>query len=335
MKPQTLAPIRDKDKYAEIVQKKLEYELYRQIYQPILAIFGLSLRQVAPGRTNAKERRNAKPQGLFEAIQAGTVTYSKGVFQGKITAAISKELKAMGGVFDKRKRAWVVKDMMKAPAPVAHAVQKAKEESHEKIEAANKALDKVQKEGLSTIDLMDISEGILGDLEKQFQTTAAEKLEIPMAMSGFIANELKETYTENLNLYIKTWADDAIVRLRGQIQTNAEGGYRAANMVEAIRAEYGVSLNKAKFLATQETSLLVSKYREETYKEAGVPFYQWSTSHDRRVRQDHKDLNGQIFRWDSPPVTDKARGSRNHPGCDFGCRCIAIPVLERQMAKVA
>jgi SPP1 gp7 family putative phage head morphogenesis protein len=104
-------------------------------------------------------------------------------------------------------------------------------------------------------------------------------------------------------------------------------------MEQAIRNEYNVTRNRAKFLSRQETSLLVSKYREENYREAGIVYYRWSTSNDQRVRHDHRELNGNIFRFDEPPVVDQKSGRRGNPGEDFSCRCIAIPLLSYQIKR--
>lgn len=332
MKPASLKPIRDRQVYTDIVAKKIEWELYSRIFQPILEIFGVQVRHVAPGRTNAKEKRNDKGGGLVSALKSGTVTFLEGYFYGYFTASISKEIASMGGRFNKRQKAWKA-DLSKMPIQVTQAISQAREASRERVTKANQHLDKLEKEGIGTIDLNEITQGVLQDLKRQFNKTTAEKLEIPMAMEGFIASELQRDYHQNMDLYIKGWVDEAIVRLRGQIQENSMSGYRAKNMEVAIINEYDVTKNKAKFLARQETSLLVSKYREANYKEAGIPAYMWSTSQDRRVRQDHRDLNGKIFRWDSPPVVDKARGRTGHPGEDFGCRCVAIPILPSQLHK--
>ena len=62
----------------------------------------------------------------------------------------------------------------------------------------------------------------------------------------------------------------------------------------------------------------------ERYKSVGVQKYRWSTAGDNRVRPEHKALNGKIFDWDNPPLSTGGK----HPGEDFGCRCIAIPIVE-------
>ena len=55
--------------------------------------------------------------------------------------------------------------------------------------------------------------------------------------------------------------------------------------------------------------------------------YVWSTSQDSRVRDSHRRLNRKKFRWDDPPVVDPKTGRRCHPGEDYGCRCVALPVF--------
>ena len=126
---------------------------------------------------------------------------------------------------------------------------------------------------------------------------------------------------------MKEWSKEAIAKLRGDITVNVVKGFRAQRMVDQIQADAGVTKRKAQFLARQETSLLVSKFREERYKDVGLVEYEWSTGGDERVRKDHKDLDGRIFRYDSPPIVDRATGRRGNPGEDFNCRCIAIPVF--------
>jgi SPP1 gp7 family putative phage head morphogenesis protein len=60
--------------------------------------------------------------------------------------------------------------------------------------------------------------------------------------------------------------------------------------------------------------------------QAGISEYEWSTSGDERVRSSHDELDGTRQSWDDPPVTNDD-GDTNHPGEDYQCRCVAIPVL--------
>ncbi len=53
--------------------------------------------------------------------------------------------------------------------------------------------------------------------------------------------------------------------------------------------------------------------------------YIWRTQEDGNVRSSHRENNGKIFSWDSPPPT-------GHPGEDFNCRCWAEPLGDTQYA---
>lgn len=79
-------------------------------------------------------------------------------------------------------------------------------------------------------------------------------------------------------------------------------------------------------MARQETSLLTAKYRKLRYTDVGITKYRWSTSHDDRVRKRHKELDGQVFDFEAPPIVNE-KGDRKNPGEDFGCRCQAIPII--------
>ena len=51
--------------------------------------------------------------------------------------------------------------------------------------------------------------------------------------------------------------------------------------------------------------------------------YIWRSQNDARVRAAHRENNGQVFAWSSPPLG-------GHPGEDWNCRCIAEPVIDPQ-----
>ena len=140
------------------------------------------------------------------------------------------------------------------------------------------------------------------------------------------AVNIAENYSNNMKLFVKEWTKGEILKLRKIVEQNSFEGYRAEKLVKGIQTQFGVSKSKATFLAKQETSLLMSEFREQRYKEAGVDQYRWSTAGDSRVRDRHEKLDGKIFSWDSPPVIDD-QGNRGHPGEAFGCRCVAIGIV--------
>lgn len=81
-----------------------------------------------------------------------------------------------------------------------------------------------------------------------------------------------------------------------------------------------VNDSRAELIARDQTLKLNGALNEKRQKDAGVTEYVWSTSKDDRVREEHRELDGQTFSWSNPPEP-------GHPGEDFQCRCVALPVV--------
>ncbi len=97
-------------------------------------------------------------------------------------------------------------------------------------------------------------------------------------------------------------------------------GLRVEDLKEQLRERGDVTEARAELIARDQTLKLNGAITEIRQKEAGVDSYVWSTSLDERVRPEHASLEGQTFAWSSPP-------SVGHPGEDFQCRCVAVPVI--------
>jgi len=115
--------------------------------------------------------------------------------------------------------------------------------------------------------------------------------------------------------------------IRGILEVAEIQGLRVEVIRQQIQARFDVSRSKADLLARDQTLKLNGELTEKRQTQAGITRYKWSTSNDERVRKTHEDLDGEDFSWDDPPVTNDA-GDRNHPGGDYQCRCVAIPILD-------
>ena len=166
------------------------------------------------------------------------------------------------------------------------------------------------------------------DLDRQFAESVKPVLEIAPKMTDFQKSEIAKNYTNNLAFYIRKFADDEIVKLRQEIQPLVMAGYRAESLEKIIKKRESISARKAKFLARQETRLLVAEYTKNRMKQAGITRFRWRTVLDGRERPEHKALNGQIFSWSEPPIIDARTGERGYPSQAFNCRCWAEPVIE-------
>lgn len=142
----------------------------------------------------------------------------------------------------------------------------------------------------------------------------------------FLSKEYFNSLKLNTAFDIHGLSEENIYSLKTIIFDNTFKGGRASNLVKKITEEFGINKDNADLLVKHETSVLMSRYHRQRYIQSGVNKYKWSTSKDQRVRDSHKKLDGKVFGWDNPPITNE-QGDRNHPGEDFLCRCVAIPIL--------
>lgn len=348
--------LRNEEAYYGPLERVLDYIFYETIYRPIVDIINEELTdkwyEVEAPKV-VRERReqhednireeikryketvlpvplitNARGQtALIEAILSGRVQYHSEHFEGSFSASISSEIRKMGGKWDKRRKSWYLPndklsyDVQTAIGQVGNKMKRLSQ----RIDAHLQNLQRLT-EASARYSLEKSFEKAITQLNDRFEEGIKDFIAAPK-LTDEMRENLAEMYTTNMNLYIKGWTEKSIIRLRKRIQKNAFDGYRASSFVKEIEHDFQMSHAKAKFLARQETSLLMSQFREERYKSIGVTRYRWSTSGDQRVRPHHKALNGKIFSWDNPPIVDD-KGHRAHPGQDFGCRCIAIPIIE-------
>lgn len=275
--------------------------------------------------TNAK-MKDAAANPLVRAILTGRVQYIYDHFEGSFSVRISQELKKMGAKWDKRRKAWYA-PLNKLTPEVSLAIGTSGAKRQEVVKKINDHLDIIQTltENAPQYVLDKVLEDIIKELEVQFKDGIKDFI-LPPEFTPEMVKSIVQNYVKEINLGINGWTQESIERLRKRVLQNTFQGYRSSSLVKELEHDFQISHNKARFIARQETSLLMSLYREERYKSVGIGEYTWSTSGDSRVRPMHKRLNGKVFSWDNPPIVDE-KGNRRHPGQDWGCRCIAIPLI--------
>jgi SPP1 gp7 family putative phage head morphogenesis protein len=190
----------------------------------------------------------------------------------------------------------------------------------------NKAINELAEKADETIKTLSFSTDLpLFAMNQDVSETLP--IGIRPTLDARTAEKLRKDYTESQKLNVKNWTPDQIQRLREMVE-RYQTSETNESLTDMIMKEWDVSANKANFLARQETSLFFSKFSMNRASSAGVRRYRWSTSHDVRVRDRHKELDGTIHSVDDPPVVDLKTGRRAHPGEDYNCRCAAIWVLE-------
>lgn len=143
----------------------------------------------------------------------------------------------------------------------------------------------------------------------------------------FYKTETEKWVEKNVNL-ITSIPKDSLGKMQEIVLQGYQEGLPTKTVIENIQESYSVSKSKARFLARDQLAKLNGDITRHQHLDAGVTKYRWSTSHDSRVRDSHRDLEGQVFSLDDPPIVDKKRGRRCHPMEDYNCRCVAIPIFE-------
>lgn len=271
--------------------------------------------------------------GVVSALLMGRLKYdNKGLFysKGKISNNLAKELEKIGGKWSKSAHGYRI-DGKKLPPDVLQAIARVNIHNREKIDKIKAYLDGLSDttEYVRNNLSFDVEiNGIMKNLDVQLKRSVEPIGVIPADMTDYQIKEISKNYTNNLGYYIQKWTGSEIINLRQKLEPFILAGYRAESLEDMIAKEKNISQKKAKFLARQETKLLVAEYRKNRYKEMGVTRYRWSAVMDERTRELHRELNGKIFSWDEPPIIDQHTGERGNPSEAYNCRCIAIPVVD-------
>lgn len=312
-----LPPVPLRDAYWRCLAKEVERAFYLVMFKPLWDVLGVK----------DPDLQNDMGGPLYDAIKAGSIWYDDGGFSGEFNAKISAELKKIGAVFNLTTKRFM---LPRAVLPVEILTAQVH---------ADMRYDALRRAFLSTLDNMNIGsvdshvhtrqafETAINWMDDDFNKSV-QSITIQPKLPPAQKQQLAEKWSKNLDLYITDFAKSRISKMRDMVQQQTFEGRRAIDLAKMLQGEYGISKRKAEFLARQETSLLLSKFKETRYSAIGVTKYRWSTSRDERVRHDHKDLNTKIFSFTLPPVTNLKTGARNNPGEDFNCRCVAIGIVE-------
>lgn len=324
-----IAPLPDNQKNYEAIEKKIK-DLWRdEIYLPLIRLLG------EPVRTLFVNARN--DDGLLEAIKTGRITFYRGAFSGRLSASISKDLKALGAQWNTKTRTWRL-PQSSLSIEVRNAISASESQFRAKIAGIDKKLAQILPEEVAQkIKISKLFSDTLWKVDGQIRSTL-ESITIAPSLTKVWREKIADEWQNNMELWIKDWTEKEIVKLRKNLQLSIFAGNRHESAIKIIQASHGASLNKAKFLARQETRLLLTKFKETRYRDAGSEEYIWGISNHPiqpqngppikgAVRHDHGVLAGKRFKWSNPPVTDKKSGRRNNPGQDFNCRCFAKPIV--------
>ncbi len=149
-----------------------------------------------------------------------------------------------------------------------------------------------------------------------------------IAVSDIIGEpEIEAFIGENVDLITKL-SQVEIDRMNRVVLKSVQTGIDPKDLAVIVEDSLGVAEARARLIARDQVAKFNSQVSQATQQRSGIMRYRWVTARDARVRERHSELDRKIFEWSDPPVVDERTGRREHPGGDYQCRCVAIPVFD-------
>lgn len=169
------------------------------------------------------------------------------------------------------------------------------------------------------------------DLEAQrhsetFMDEAKSALGIDISMvvqQSDLDGYMRAAIARNTSL-IKSLADDAVKRVEQSVIKNNIAGGSAKNLQGILTEEFGIVDSRAKVIARDQTAKFNSDLNRIRQQQAEIDAYNWTTSHDERVRERHREIDGNRYEWGQPTGAEEGLP----PGQPILCRCIARAIIE-------
>ena len=328
-----LKPVKYKKKYENQIARKISEWFYDNIYYGCIELI-----------KNPVE--NAQDD-LRRAIRSGNIFYQSGAFyslNGRFSNSIALELEKIGAKYSRYRKAYVL-TADKIPLDILWAIKTTGAETS----AIALALQTYLTSQLGALDKLiknffinSIVENMFFDLQERVNKTISEK-KIPIIspkLDDKTAREIASEYTNNLEFWIKDWAQDEIIKMREAVGQMAIDGKSKKTIAQYIMTQKKVSERKALFLARNETGIVTTTYLKAKYQAEGYVNFKWLTNMDGRERPLHKELNGEIFRFDDPPVIYRVikngvviSEQKGLPKQTYNCRCDFTPVFDKEFLE--
>lgn len=165
----------------------------------------------------------------------------------------------------------------------------------------------------------------INTVAQRVDKTVADSLRLRGITTRSLSKNVDFFRAQNVDL-ISSLAGEELDTIGDMLDVADRQGVRVEVLRERLMERFGVSEAKADLLARDQTLKLAAQINQEQQQAAGVERYRWSSSRDERTRERHADLDGTEHSWDDPPEVDGS-GRTAHPGEDYQCRCVAVPIV--------
>lgn len=311
-----LKDFRNLERYSKLIENKIMDTFWNLVFKPMFK------------ELNIKAENDSDT--IIEALKRGDIFYSDTGFKAKkrFSNAVSNELIKLGAKYNHFTHTFEISKNLLSDK-IKLTINNELLRAQTKLNIINSFLEDIQLNFDQIIETMIFKDEviiILDSVGNEVKQNVRKINIIEPELTQEQKDQIAQDYTFNMKYYIKNWMPNRISNMRVKVQKAILEGYRPDQVQDMLEKEYKIGKNKAKFLAQNETSIMLAELKKSMYSEMGFTEFIWQTILDGRERPEHHKLNGKIFSFDNPPVINERTGQRGLPGQTYNCRCNLIPV---------
>ena len=188
------------------------------------------------------------------------------------------------------------------------------------------------EDAISELEL--ILAGVSSVVDANVISAFAEAVSVDVFLNdSALLDTVKAEWKAQQNRLVDSIVNTYIEKLQIIVSNAVQRGTAMSEVKEEIKVLLNTTDKRAKFIARNEVGNLNGIITMRRQVDCGIGVYQWSSSHDERVRPSHAEMDGKYFYWNSDKVGEingiKVYPSpKYHPCMDYNCRCVALPVID-------
>lgn len=138
---------------------------------------------------------------------------------------------------------------------------------------------------------------------------------------------MKSSKIENISL-IESIYGQYFMNVDGDVMRGISSG-TTTQINENIFKRGSITERRAGNIANDQTRKVYNNMNKQRMQSQGLNKFIWRHSSGGQFpRQDHIDMDGNIYSFDDLPVIDRRTGEKGIPGQAINCRCFMVPVIE-------
>jgi SPP1 gp7 family putative phage head morphogenesis protein len=188
------------------------------------------------------------------------------------------------------------------------------------------------EEAISELEL--ILAGVSSVVDANVISAFAEAVSVDVFLNdSSLLDTVKAEWKAQQSRLVDSIVNTYIEKLQIIVSNAVQRGTAMSEVKEEIKVLLNTTDKRAKFIARNEVGNLNGIITMRRQVDCGIGVYQWSSSHDERVRPSHAEMDGKYFYWNSDKVGEingikVYPAPKYHPCMDYNCRCVALPVID-------